>query len=266
MSARKAGVNATQPRFSAARRRDAAPMAAFRDIPRSTSTWALTGQASACKPNQRTAVVRWLVATAGSARTDRGPFPEVKPRISQHVLEAAPSGRSTDASNPLDLFPHPGGPTMARIAPSFFYDTLKLVPLGGFCQPDDEKTKTVCKPLIPRRYTLCEVTEAKRQSVPPRESAFSRAQNGPVSGLSADRISRPLIEGRRVLSGSSVIPGLSAMGCTPYLLRLSNTCPFGDKLSFSDAFSRRVIPHQHWACAAFLPANPHSFVRTGGAA
>lgn len=175
MSARKAGVNASQPRFSAARRRDAAPMAAPREISRSTSTWAPTGQASACKPNQRTAVVRWLLATAGSARTDRGPFPEVKACIPQHVLEAAPSGRSTDASDPLDLFPNPGGPTMARIAPSFFYDPLKLVPLGGFDQPDDEKTKTVCKPLIQRRYTLCELWEA--QSKPCRRGCKSAEVN-----------------------------------------------------------------------------------------
>lgn len=161
MSARKAGVNATQPRFSAARRRDAAPMAAPREIPRSTSTWALTGQASACKPNQRTAVVRGLVATAGSARTDRGPFPEVKP-CTPPAFAVRGSRASTDHSNPLDLFPNPGGPTMARTAPSFFYDPLKLVPLGGFGQPDDEKTKTVCKPLIPRRYTLCEVCRTRR--------------------------------------------------------------------------------------------------------
>jgi hypothetical protein len=80
---------------------------------------------------------------------------------------------------------------METPATSFFYAMLKFVPLGGFAQPTTEKAKSVCKPLKMLRYTLCEVAEAKRQSVPPRKPASSRRQNRPVSGSSVLTIRAP---------------------------------------------------------------------------
>lgn len=41
-----------------------------------------------------------------------------------------------------DLFPNYGGLTMAKTAPSFFYDPLKFVPLGGFAQPGTGRSES----------------------------------------------------------------------------------------------------------------------------
>jgi len=96
-----------------------------------------------------------------------------------HPAACAPCGSFSPASQTLpanhgrqpskrvsDLFQSPGGLTMAKPAPSFFYDHPKSVPLGGFCKTTHGKPKSDGKPLIHKRYTLCEVEEAKRQSVP----------------------------------------------------------------------------------------------------
>lgn len=65
-----------------------------------------------------------------------------------------------------DLFSNHGGLTMAKPAPSFFYDTLKSVPLGGFAQPATENSKCACKPLKLRNYTLCEVDQRRWKPFP----------------------------------------------------------------------------------------------------
>ncbi len=148
-----------------------------------------------------------------------GSFPPASPTLSPN------HGRQRSAQASA-LFPNPGGPTMAKPAQSIFYDPLKSVPCGGFLNSSSENSKQACKPLILRCYTLCEVSDGKRQSVPPRKPAFLRRQNRPVSGSSADRVFSPSVEGRRILSGSSVIPGLSLMGETSaYLTSMRPSAP-----------------------------------------
>lgn len=216
MSARNQGGKADTPALrrggAASRQQDRSPLIA---LARSAGSCAAT--AFPCKPKQPAAVVRWLVATAVLARTDRRRFPEVKPSATQvpavrgsrastgpsaarftasrrrgggvDARRAPRRGEVPQAPNPAgyqprNLFQSPGGLTMAKPAPSFFYDQPKSVPLGGFCKTTHGKPKSDGKSLIHKRYTLCEVFGAKRQSVPPPEPAFLRRLNRPVSGTS----------------------------------------------------------------------------------
>ena len=163
MSARKARGNAATGAPAPALRA-AALMAAPCEIQRSVTQPAPSGQASACKPNQPAPAPRQAFkATAPQGFEPRPAGAECVPN------EAAPSGRIIDASIPLALFSIPGGLTMARTAPSFFYDRLKFVPLGGFLNSATENSTRVGKPLNLRIYTLCEVDKGNRQSVPPRK-------------------------------------------------------------------------------------------------
>lgn len=161
MSARKGRGNAGGRGACAATPRAAALMTASRNTWRSTPMPAPSGQASACKPSPTAYVpLQGFEATAPAGGLSRARRAEAVPN------EAAPSGRSTHASIALVLFPIPGGLTMAKTAPSFFYDLLKSVPLGGIQHPCGEVAKTERNPLFLRNYTLCEVTEVKRQFVP----------------------------------------------------------------------------------------------------
>lgn len=57
---------------------------------------------------------------------------------------------------------------MAKPAPSFFYALPKFVPLGKTLESLPEFLKRRCNPMFLQGYTLCEVRETERQSVPPR--------------------------------------------------------------------------------------------------
>ena len=106
--------------------------------------------AFACKPNQPAPAPR-----QGFKATAPQGF-EPRPAGAETVsIEAAPSGRSTAASRPLALFSISGGLTMAKLAPSFFYDPLKSVPLGGLMRSGVEFSKRIGKTLIHKTYTLC---------------------------------------------------------------------------------------------------------------
>jgi hypothetical protein len=150
MSARQAAGNAGGRRACAAPPQAAALMAS-RDLQPSAPTWASSGQAPACKPNQLPPAPRQsFEATAPAGGSSRARRAEAVPN------EAAPSGRSTDAGTAPVLFPISGGLTMERTAQEFFYAPLKSVPLGEFQQIPGINSKTACKSLIPRNYTLCE--------------------------------------------------------------------------------------------------------------
>ena len=190
MSARKACGNVHVPRASGARGRAAALMTASRTSQRSMPKPAPDGGVKACRPGCQPCAAR---ARAQAPAPQRGVVSAS--RLAPAILQAvAPRSRFSPASQTqpanhgrqpskrtADLFPSHGGLTMETNAPSFFYDQLKSVPLVGFDQSASEKSKIVGKPLIHKTYTLCEVAEAKRQSVPPRKPAFLRRQNRPLS-------------------------------------------------------------------------------------
>ena len=66
---------------------------------------------------------------------------------------------------------------MAKLAPSFFYDWPKFVPLGGSMQCAQRKSGSDGKPLNLRSYTLCEVPEKSRQELPMANKGTSNLPN-----------------------------------------------------------------------------------------
>jgi hypothetical protein len=116
--------------------------------------------AFACKPKQPAHVVRWLVATAGMARTDRRPTPEVKARTA--LLPAARGSRaSTDLKTPLNLFNPPKGISMAKTARAFLQLAMKSVPVVDLLQSAHLPQSRPRKTMLQRTYTLCEVGQSK---------------------------------------------------------------------------------------------------------
>lgn len=116
---------------------------------------ARTTRAFACKPEQPAHVVRWLVATAGMARTDRWPIPEVKARTA--LLPAARGSRaSTDPKNPPDLLNPSKGLSMAKTAPVSLKIAPKFVPVAHSLQSAQRTQTRTCETVIARSYTLCE--------------------------------------------------------------------------------------------------------------
>lgn len=155
MSARQAGGNVVTLGASPAWGRAAALMVASRDSMSSLLTWTSNGQASACKPPQRTPADRWLVATAERTRTDRWPFPEVK--LSTPPACAARGSRaSTDPRKPRNLFNPAEGLSMEKPASASLCAPSKFVPLDGVRLYLTTILSTSCKSLIHRMYTLCE--------------------------------------------------------------------------------------------------------------
>lgn len=113
--------------------------------------------AFACKPEQLAYAVRWLVATAALARTDRWPFPEVKTRIPQ-VLGVRGSRASTDPKIPPDLLNPPKGLSMAKTARVSLQLVRKFVPAADSLQSAHLPQTTPGETVIQRGYTLCEVS------------------------------------------------------------------------------------------------------------
>jgi hypothetical protein len=175
MSAGEGGGYAARQGASPTQRRADALMA-LRFTRRSMIQPAPNGQASACKPPQRTPAVRWLVATAALARTDRWPFLEVKACT---PLESAARGSraSTDPRKPRNLFNPAEGLSMEKPACASLRPPSKFVPVAALRHLSKSIRETSRKPLINRMYTLCEVMDSDRQVQPVRNSALSTPQN-----------------------------------------------------------------------------------------
>ncbi len=109
---------------------------------------------SSCKPEQPAHFVRWLVATAAWARTDRWPFPDVKPSLFR-VPDVRGSRASTDSCVRPNLFKLPEVPTMEKPAPALPCPGLKSLPLRFASTKPEQILGILRKPLIMRRYTLC---------------------------------------------------------------------------------------------------------------
>jgi len=168
-----------QVRASAPTQRAAAVLVAPRQLSPSPLTPTPTGQASACQPKQPARAVRWLVATAEMARTDREPLPEVKPSRPP-TLAARGSRASTDRRQPRILFNPAEGLSMEKTARALLRAPTKFVLVASIRQNLKDILGMSHKPLIMQCYTLCEVSGTNRQSVPPRKPAFLRRQNRPV--------------------------------------------------------------------------------------
>jgi hypothetical protein len=111
--------------------------------------------AFACKPKQPAHVVRWLVATAGMARTDRRPTPEVKARTA--LLPAARGSRaSTDPKTPPNLLNQPKGLSMAKTASASVQLARKFVPVAELPKDAQLPQSRTRETVIHRGYTLCE--------------------------------------------------------------------------------------------------------------
>ena len=167
MNPRKAGGHAKPAARSATAKRADALMVDLALTPAAAAGWC---PASSCKPNQPALVVRWLVATAALARTVRWPFPGVSVRIPKPFPEGAPSARSTDASIELALSNSSGGLSMAKIARDLIYPALKSFPVNDLGDKSAKNMGEARNCMILQSYTLCEVLDGKRQSVPPRVS------------------------------------------------------------------------------------------------
>lgn len=212
MSARKAAGRSIQTRASAAGG-TADALTALRFTLRSVIQPAPNGQASACKPPQRQPAVRWLVATAALARTDRWPFPEVK-ACTPLAFAVRGSRASTVPRKPRILFNPVEGLSMEKPARASFRAPLKFVPVAALRHLSKSIRETSRKSLIQRMYTLCEVQDSDRQFVPPLEPAFHRRQNRPVSGLSFGSLEHPNSE-------FPVTPGISAKNVTARFLEFA---------------------------------------------
>ena len=166
MSARQAAGRAAQTRASAAGG-VANGLTAPRFTWRSMIQPAPTGQVSACKPPQQQPAVRWLVATAALARTDRWPFPEVK-ACTPLASAARGSRASTDPRKPRNLFNPAEGLSMEKPACASFRAPSKFVPVAALRHLSNSIRETSRKPLIQRMYTLCVVKDSDRQVLPVR--------------------------------------------------------------------------------------------------
>ena len=138
---------------------------------------------------------------------------EPRPSGAESVYpEGTPSARSTDPRPAPNLFNPPKGLSMAKIARDSLQLARKSVPVSETLRsarlPQTRPRETV----IQRRYTLCEVDNGNRQFVPPRKAAYLSRQNRPLSGSSAASIFGGQKIPRWILSGSTVIPGLSLIG------------------------------------------------------
>lgn len=163
MSARKAGGYAARQGDSPTQRR-AADLPADQRPLRSVLTWPPVEKASACKPNRRTGCAfvriqgdRPPALSGGSSRARRAEA--VSP-------EVAPSDRTTALRTPEILFNPVEGLSMEKPARALLRPPSKFVPLGQISRVPETTSGQSRKPLIQRMYTLCEVTETKRQSVP----------------------------------------------------------------------------------------------------
>jgi hypothetical protein len=88
-----------------------------------------------------------------------------KPRI--HLANDARGSRaSTGPGLSWNLLDNPKGLSMAKTAPDMFRHEAKFVPLVDSLQKQQTTQGRACKPMIRRLYTLCEVDNAERQSVP----------------------------------------------------------------------------------------------------
>lgn len=145
MSARTAVGAAAQPRAVAS----ACELHLAKQAP------ARTTRAFACKPEQPAHVGRWLVATAGMARTVRWPIPEVKARTAP-ASAARGSRASTDPKNPPDLLNPSKGLSMAKTAPVSLKIAPKFVPVAHSLQSAQRTQTRTCETVIARSYTLCE--------------------------------------------------------------------------------------------------------------
>jgi len=159
MSARQAAGRTVQTRASAAGG-TADALTALRFTRRSMIQPASNGQASACKPPQRQPAVRWLVATAALARTDRWPFPEVA-RSTCAASAARGSRASTDPRKPRNLFNPAEGLSMEKLACASLRQPLKFVPLDEIRRYLTIILLTSRKSLINRMYTFHEVGRHK---------------------------------------------------------------------------------------------------------
>jgi hypothetical protein len=256
MNARKIGGNATRGGFSRHAGR-AAAFTAFRQSLHSTLTWT---------PNQPAQVVRWPVpevkpsippapAVRGSrASTDpstqrgvdsasRLPCCDAGPRFQLHSLPEDKTSlcqllaRPCVAACDLPILFNPAeGLSMEKPARASLRLPSKFVPLGGIRRAFKIASGTSRKPLIKRVYTLCEVQDGERQSVPVPKPALSAPENRPVSGLSFGLLDDPISAARN--SGFPVTPGISAKSDT------------------NRPLPENRIPHQYWAGAEKRPANP----------
>lgn len=91
-------------------------------------------------------------------------------------IEAAPSGRSTDASITLALSHFSGGLSMARIARNLLYPSPKSFPVNHLRMQSAKNMGDARKYMILRSYTLCEVSDGGRCGLP-------QSTEGPDQGL-----------------------------------------------------------------------------------
>jgi hypothetical protein len=92
---------------------------------------------------------------------------ELRPAGAECVpAEDAPSVRITDPGISSNLFNPFEGLSMAKTAPELFRQAAKFVPLDDSLQKQQITQGTACKSMNQRFYTLCEVYNAERQSVP----------------------------------------------------------------------------------------------------
>lgn len=174
MSARRAAGNVSDSRACAATPRAAA-----------VNPGKPRRQPCAARARAQAPAPQWGVTPAPREVRPGAQVPAPRRRFPHADKTPSADHRRQPSERTADLFQNHGGLTMARAAPSFFYDPLKFVPLGGFDQLGIEKSESVGKSLKLRSYTLCEVSETERQSVPPRKPASSRRQNRPGSRRSA---------------------------------------------------------------------------------
>jgi hypothetical protein len=111
------------------------------------------GKASACSPDIPAAAPR-----QGFKATAPQGF-EPRPVGAESVLiEAAPSGRITDASTPLALSVSSGGLSMAKNAANLICPPLKAFPVNGLGTKSLQNGGASRNCMILQSYALCEVT------------------------------------------------------------------------------------------------------------
>lgn len=215
MSTCKAVGNATRQRASATQWRAAAVMVANPESP----PRAARARAQAPAPQRGVVSASHRRPLCTPAAAPCGSFPPASQTLSAHHGRQ-PSKRASA------LFPNLGGLTMAKPAPSFFYDKLKSVPLGGFHHSSIENSKSECKPLNSRSYTLCEVSHGDRQFFPvgfrprtPEISPDSYGSSTAVVPAGPDRMGRmhhAHVGPIRLQSGFSWTSTLAGMHKHPY--------------------------------------------------
>jgi hypothetical protein len=215
MNARMIGGNAWTPAAAQPRTGAVASRRQDRSHVRSHAKRAEASPAPSCKPNP-TGPCRPLAPCYRCAGAHR---PLAVPRCeSLHpsaLPEPSPRRRITDASIALALSNSPRGLSMEKTARVFICQPPKSFPVKDLRANPSQNEAKQAKPMILRSYTLCEVDNGDGQLLPVPNRPIFTWENRPEFGRSVQEVFGRLICGRRKKSGSTVIPGLSAMGGTP---------------------------------------------------